>query len=288
VESLVSLGWCICRGTRGEGDGDADYLPPLGINVNLLAYTADDLVMLAPSWVALLRLLDAVAAAASKINMTFNTRKTVWYLTQLAKANVLQVHFLCLHYVIISWHFVDQFKYLGIDNSFSDDNDINREVKALFARTSLLCRRFKRCSELVKVRFFRSFCVCFYDAALWYNYSVGAINRLASCYSKCLKYFFGYSKYSSVTGMLLELGLPSFNSLMHNYNISFANRLSTCDNVLVSVFYSFACNVNCVLHAIFLFLPRDAMHRRGLFRHAVSVCPFVRPSVTFVDHVKTN
>jgi len=28
VESLVSLGWCIRRGTRGEGDGDADYLPP--------------------------------------------------------------------------------------------------------------------------------------------------------------------------------------------------------------------------------------------------------------------
>ena len=24
----VSLGWCIRRGTRGEGDGDADYLPP--------------------------------------------------------------------------------------------------------------------------------------------------------------------------------------------------------------------------------------------------------------------
>ena len=30
MESLVSLGWCIRRGTRGEGDGDADYLPPTG------------------------------------------------------------------------------------------------------------------------------------------------------------------------------------------------------------------------------------------------------------------
>jgi len=28
VESLVSLSWCIRQGTRGEGDGDADYLPP--------------------------------------------------------------------------------------------------------------------------------------------------------------------------------------------------------------------------------------------------------------------
>ena len=33
-----------------------------------------------------------------------------------------------------------------------------------------------------------------------------------------------------------------------------------------------------------LVLPRDAMHKRGYSRHAVSVCP----SDTFVDHVKTN
>ena len=45
---------------------------------------------------------------------------------------------------------------------------------------------------------------------------------------KCLKYFFGYSKYSSATDMLFELGLPSFNPLIHNYNVSFGNRLSAC------------------------------------------------------------
>jgi len=28
VESLVSLSWCIRQGTRREGDGDTDYLPP--------------------------------------------------------------------------------------------------------------------------------------------------------------------------------------------------------------------------------------------------------------------
>jgi len=30
------------------------------------------------------------------------------------------------------------------------------------------------------------------------------------------------------------------------------------------------------------------MHKRGLCCHAVSVCPYVCPSGTFVDHVKTN
>ena len=44
-----------------------------------------------------------------------------------------------------------------------------------------------------------------------------------SCYTKCLTAFFGYHKYmySSVTGMLMELGIPRFNTLIHNYYLSF-------------------------------------------------------------------
>jgi len=42
------------------------------------------------------------------------------------------------------------------------------------------------------------------------------------------------------------------------------------------------------VRAVSTFLPRDAMHKRGLSRHAVSVCLCVRVSVTFVNSVKTN
>ena len=38
----------------------------------------------------------------------------------------------------------------------------------------------------------------------------------------------------------------------------------------------------------YILLPRDAMHKRGLCHHAVSVCVCVRLSVTFVSCVKTN
>ena len=33
-------------------------------------------------------------------------------------------------------------------------------------------------------------------------------------YIKCMKSFFKYPKFHSVTGMLLELGLPSFDTLL--------------------------------------------------------------------------
>jgi len=47
--------------------------------------------------------------------------------------------------------FVQQFKYLGhiIGKSLSDDADIGRELKSLFIRTNVLCRRFKRCCTQV-------------------------------------------------------------------------------------------------------------------------------------------
>jgi len=76
--------------------------------------------------------------------------------------------------------FVNKFKYLGyvIDNSFSDDSDINRVIKALFTRTNVLCRRFSRCSLAVKVGLFRTYCICYYDTALWSNFTIGTFNSV--------------------------------------------------------------------------------------------------------------
>ena len=71
----------------------------------------------------------------------------------------------------------------------------------------------------MKLKLIRSFCICLYDAALWCSFTVTAVNKLSSCYTKCIKSFFNYAKYGSVTAMLLELGLPSFNTLMHYYLI---------------------------------------------------------------------
>ena len=124
--------------------------------------------------------------------------------------------FSCADFRWLQLKFVEQFKYLGhlISNSLSDDLDINREIKALF--TNLLCRRFKHCSTTVKVKPFHSHCICLYDVALWSNFSVCAMNSLASRYARCMKSFFGYSKYSSITDMILKVGLPSFNTLMQN------------------------------------------------------------------------
>ena len=152
--------------------------------------------------------------------------------------------------------FVDQFTYLGhiIDNSFSDDSDINREVKALFARTSLLCRWLKRCSKLVKVGLFRSFCVCFYDTALWCkcNYSVGAIIvGLPRVTISVWNTFLGI-----LSTVVLQICCLSWDSQASTlwYTTIMLVLLTGCQRAtmfLFNVFCSWTCNVHGALHAIF-------------------------------------
>lgn len=206
-----------------------------GTNINLLAY-ADDMVLLSPSWSGLQSLLNVIASSANEISMSFNTKKTVCMIFNPAnKRKIICDAFPAFKLAGCNLLFVEQFKYLGhiIDNCLNDDCDIKREIKNLFMRANLLCRRFQRCSLQVKLRLFRSFCICFYGTALWSNFTVSALAKFKSCYHKCLKYFFGYLKYSSVTNMLLELGLPSFDTLMHNCSISFSLCLGNCDNQLL-------------------------------------------------------
>ena len=133
--------------------------------------------------------------------------------------------------------FVDKFKYLGhiISNDQRDDEDVLREVRGLFTRrTNILARKFKMCSVAVKTVLFKSFCTCFYGMELWKFYTAGAINRLRSCYIRCMKSFFGYTRRYSVTRMLLELHLPTFDTLLWNSRVRLINQLQSCNNTLIS------------------------------------------------------
>jgi len=75
-----------------------------------------------------------------------------------------------------------------------------------------------------------------YDISLWENFHVSVVNKLASAYVKCLKLFFGFAKYSSVSAMLLQLGLPTFSTgtLLHNAKVGMSVRIRQSNNVVVS------------------------------------------------------
>jgi len=62
---------------------------------------------------------------------------------------------------------------------------------------------------------------------------MSAINRLRSCYVKCMKLFFNYPKYHSVTNMLFELELR-FDTLIWNSKARFKRQVKNCCNGIIS------------------------------------------------------
>jgi len=66
-----------------------------------------------------------------------------------------------------------------------------------------------------------------------HNFRVGTLNKLHSCYNRCIKLFFGYSRRDSLTNILFNLGLPSFDTLLTNAAVTFARSWSSCTNRIV-------------------------------------------------------
>ena len=69
---------------------------------------------------------------------------------------------------------------------------------------------------------------------------VGVINFTLELHVKCLKLFFGYDKFSSVSVMLIDLGLPRCNTIMLNAKTILVSTLRSCPNKFVQA-------VNCLI-----------------------------------------
>jgi len=80
------------------------------------------------------------------------------------------------------------------------------------------------------------FCLCFYDVALWNNFTAGALDKFRSAYVKCIKVFFGYTKSYSVTAVLTELNLYKFDSLVDKCRSDFQRHIHACGNGIVQHF----------------------------------------------------
>jgi len=112
-------------------------------------------------------------------------------------------------------------------------NNINNNSKPY----NLLIRKFQSCCKAVKLKLFQSFCLCFYDIVLWTSFYKSHLQKFKSCYNKCVKAFFGYKKYDSVTVALFETRVPSFDTVLHKARYMFYSRLNSCTNSLVSSFH---------------------------------------------------
>jgi len=206
--------------------------------VNILAY-ADDMVLLAPLWRGLQHLIDIFRCATLDIDITCNADKTVCMVFSPKNRGKIVAHsFPEFRINDICLKFVHNFRYLGhiISGVQQDASDIAREIRNLVLRTNILKRNFFKCSMAVKNSLFRSYCLCFYNIGLRRKFTSSSILKFKSCYHRRIKTFFGYNRFASVTQMLLDLSLPSFDTVIANNNHSFSKQCVTTNNALIQHF----------------------------------------------------
>ena len=120
-----------------------------------------------------------------------------------------------------------QFQHLGhiINNTRNGDKAIKQKIKNLF----MLINRYRKCSINVNLTLFKTFCMSMYHLCIWKHYSATVVNKFRSCYNKCVKKFFGYSRLDSMSGILLLLSLPTADTintiLFEHYCVSYCNRI---------------------------------------------------------------
>jgi len=72
----------------------------------------------------------------------------------------------------------------------------------------------------------KSYCLCLCGTALWLRYKTDTVNNLKSAYNRYLKIFFGYRWHFSVIQLLLELYLPSWDTLIIRIRCLFTGSIA--------------------------------------------------------------
>ncbi|KAL0811792.1 hypothetical protein ABMA28_009222 [Loxostege sticticalis] len=131
---------------------------------------------------------------------------------------------------------VKQFRYLGhvLTENLCDDQDMERERRALAVRCNMLARRFAKCSRDVRVTLFKAYCTCFYTGQLWLKYTRKSFGILRVQYNNAFRIMMRLPRYCSASAMFAESGVPDFFAVLRSRIASFWQRLRDSPNEMLS------------------------------------------------------
>ena len=200
--------------------------------INHLMY-ADDIVLISPSSIGLIELIETCHKFGSNNDIKFNTSKSAIlpFLPEDKKKFKIPTLYLNNEQIPV----VSSFKYLGhiLTNKGSDDEDIGRQRKKIYAQGNSILRKFYMCSTEVKVTLFKSYCTSLYTAHLWTNYSNKAINDFYIAYHNVMKLFLGLPKREHNRPLCVLHEIPYGPALMGNLIFKFTRRLDNSENSIL-------------------------------------------------------
>ena len=203
--------------------------------INHVLY-ADDICLLAPTASAMQTLLDVCYEYGIDNDILFNPIKSVCTVFQ------YKAYKLYLPTVFIgsdALKFIKESKYLGFtfNDSKSDDCDMLRQMRLLYAKSNKLLRTFSHCLTDVKITLFQSYCTALYCPYLWNDYKKSTFSKIRVAYNNAYRKIFGLPKRSSASTMYANNNICNFETTLRKNTFGFMQRLEQSTNPIITTLY---------------------------------------------------
>ena len=213
------------------------------VPMNNFSY-ADDLVLLGPCASAINDLLIICNVFAQANYIIFSESKTECMCIKPSFMNILLPNVFLGSCIL---KYVTKFKYLGhiINSDFKDDEDIDKELRNMYARGNTIIKLFKQLNRHVKIRLFKSYCYPIYCSSLWSDFRLGSMNRIRTGYNKIFRSLLGIklwnedlNRIESMTRIYEEAGVRSLSDLYMFSADSCIKRVLDSGNSLIQCLVS--------------------------------------------------
>lgn len=205
-----------------------------GVAVNNLSY-ADDMVLLGPSVGSVRQLVRICEAYAAEHGLRYNSKKSEVLVFKSGRVRPVHVPPIMLNGAALQ--VVRSFKYLGhiVTEDLKDDEDIERERRALAVRGNMLARRFARCSREVKITLFKAYCQSFYSSSLWINHTRRTASSLRVQYNNIFRMLMRLPRFCSASGMFAEARTDGFHAIIRKKVASLLQRARGSSNGILKM-----------------------------------------------------
>ena len=136
-----------------------------GTLINHLMY-ADDLYIFSPSVAGLRKLTDCCDKYGELLNVTYNAKMSFCMVINNKPQDMKNVH--CIHLNNHPLPYNTKCKYLAhiINNNLTDDDDIAKQKRCLYAQANVLARKYCPDNISTKITLFQAYCAPMYTSSL--------------------------------------------------------------------------------------------------------------------------
>lgn len=201
-------------------------------------FYADDLCLIAPTAIALQKLIDICSNYGIQHDIVYNPSKSV---CMVFKPNGYKLHCPPVRLNNECIEYASSVRYLGVTicSTLCDNEELLKQMRGLYARTNTFLRKFALCSKEVKQQLFQTFCTNIYSSHLWCVYNNKSYNKVKVAYHNAYRTLFGYERFCSASNMLVTNNVDLIRKAIFGFRTRVAN---SCNTLVTTLFHN--CHVN--------------------------------------------